>query len=160
MHPDAKIGAAVPVDEVENSVDARRIGLLDVLTENTDRNPGNWFTTSDGQVIPIDQGAGWSPARDRDYPTGGDVAHWPTGFAEAYTAKVGPGYVPGAAYDPSHYEAKWIDNDLSPGYVRSLRSKLLDLRAEFERLGRTDWHDRMMTRLDIVASHAKGTVSL
>lgn len=157
--PDAVVGATADFDKSAGSIDAKRIGLLDVLTENTDRNSGNWFATPDGRIIPIDHGMSWAPARtERDGP---ETAHWPSGFAEAYTAKVGAGVQPGQwVYDPSLFEAKWVDNDLSKEYVASLRPKLKALRPEFERLGHTDWHDRMMARLDIVEQHAKGTVAL
>ncbi|MFC4122896.1 hypothetical protein [Nonomuraea zeae] len=47
-------------------------------------------------------------------------------------------------------------NDLSRADLRTLRTRLDDLRPAFERLGRPDWHDGVMDRLRLVERQARG----
>lgn len=41
---------------IPESAEGRRIGLLDILVSNTDRNYGNWMRTADGHLVAIDHG--------------------------------------------------------------------------------------------------------
>ncbi len=146
--PGARVGAEVGVSAVDlTGRDARRIGLLDTLIENTDRNSGNWFTERpddpDAPLIPIDHGQGWEPARSGFEP---DEIPYPNPF-QRYLIQHSP-------------RSAWVDNDLSPAYLAKLRPKLEALRPEFDRLGRGEWLDRALVRLDIVTAHAKGAVAL
>lgn len=139
-------GREVPSSYVD-SLDGRRMGLLDTLTENRDRNDGNWFISNDDdQIIPIDHGLSWqaSPGADAGTPeaTGNP-------FVQHYIDTSAADWLPDG-------QAQWAENDLSPAYVASLRHRLQGLRPEFERLGRGRWHDRMMQRLDIVGQNASG----
>ncbi|HYS43688.1 MAG TPA: hypothetical protein VEM32_06870, partial [Geobacteraceae bacterium] len=43
-------------EDFYNSPAGKRIGLLDILIGNVDRNPGNWIISPDGTPIPIDHG--------------------------------------------------------------------------------------------------------
>jgi SPP1 gp7 family putative phage head morphogenesis protein len=46
--------------EIYKSPQGKKIGLLDLLTENVDRNEGNWIIGDDGQPIPIDHNSTWT----------------------------------------------------------------------------------------------------
>ena len=118
------------------------LGLVDQITDNYDRNGGNFLIAADRTVRPIDHG-----------------------FAFSWSERVGPGRPmvtvdrPGAAFHgtrPPHI-GQWADTDLSREDVAVLRERLAALRPEFERLGRGDWHDKMMVRLGHIEQHAKGT---
>ncbi|GAA4945782.1 hypothetical protein GCM10023224_31360 [Streptomonospora halophila] len=121
------------------------LGLLDVLIANGDRNPGNWLDQGDGTVAGIDHGKAWFKYEfTPEDPTDLD--------GMAFTEIMGP------YYDFDRNE--WIDNPLTRADARWLRSRLLPLRSEFTNLGRGDWFDEMMARLDMLAGHASGTADL
>lgn len=132
--------AELAVDALAQSEDGIRMGLLDLLSGNVDRNPGNWFADGD-TLIPIDHGQAW----------------W---------ASIQPDGRPPLAQSASPFIAHfaqgdaWADNPLSAEYAAHLRDHLAELRPEFERLGHLDWHDYTMSVADSIAAHAKGSVSL
>jgi len=70
-HADRVVAAYKRIRAAKDSPEAKRIGLLDVLIANSDRNNGNWLITQDGTPIPIDHSFAWHPS----------VNHYPTGFA-------------------------------------------------------------------------------
>lgn len=148
--PQAVIGARALKRVDYESADALRIGLLDLLVGNIDRNNGNWFAENVGtpqeRLIPIDHGLTFNESADRRDPKAAPFEH------KAFNAP----FVARELGGPS----VWLDNPLSPAYMASLRPKLESLRPEFERLGRKGWHDWMLSRLDAVSEHAKGTVTL
>ena len=47
-------------------------------------------------------------------------------------------------------------NDMSPADIREIRSRLEALEPEFARLGRSDWFETMMGRLDAIEAKARG----
>lgn len=139
-------GRDVPSSYVD-SLDGRRMGLLDTLTENRDRNDGNWFiSNTDDQLIPIDHGLSWA-ASIRDDPAVPEATGNP--FVGHYIDSSAAEWMPDG-------QARWTENDLSPAYVAALRHRLQGLRPEFDRLGRGRWHARMMQRLDVVEQNANG----
>lgn len=138
------VGWGKPVPpQFTDSLDGRRMGLLDVLTENRDRNDGNWFASTDPEtdeeIIPIDQGLAFSAPRSNP-PDQVETGSNP--FAEHYVnGELG----------------QWRPNDLHPAYLASLRDGLAALKPQFERLGRDAWHGRMMQRLRLIQQNARGT---
>lgn len=148
--PQAVIGARVASRVDYKSADALRIGLLDLLIGNIDRHNENWFAENVGtpqeRLIPIDHGLTFNETAERRDPKAAPFEH------KAFNAP----FVARELGGPS----VWLDNPLSPAYMASLRPKLASLRPEFERLGRGDWHNWMLSRLDAVAEHANGTVAL
>lgn len=141
------VGWGKPVPrELADSVDGRRIGLLDVLTENRDRNDGNWFKVSDPQadneLIPIDHGLAFTGSANR----GPD-------YVETTSNPFAVHYIHGDL-------GQWRDNDLHPAYLASLRDGLMALKPQFNRLGRGSWHGRMMQRLTALQRHARGETIL
>lgn len=141
----ASSSSNLDVDGYFDTLDGRRIGLLDTLIENPDRHQGNWIVHEDGSITPIDHGLGWERAT----------------LEGQHGSPARPGSL-GAFTD--HYigerSGQWRDNDLSPEYVKQLRTRLAALKPQFEQLDQADWHKRMMLRFDIIASHAKGDVTL
>jgi hypothetical protein len=110
----------------------RRLGLLDVLTGNEDRNIGN-FMIVDGEVVGIDQGEAWSEA-------GKNLAGWThRTFARAY-------------YDFKNN--RWRKNDLSRVEIEQFQSALEALRPEFLP-SRREWYDDMMKRFEQVKKHSR-----
>lgn len=139
----AKSKDVMATGEFFDSRDGRRIGLLDALLENPDRHTGNWIVQDDGSITPIDHGLSWDSEQDKE----ADEATGLGGFTSHYI-------------DQKGFTGKWRDNDLSPQYVEGLRKRIEALRPVFEDVGRPELHERMMVRLGIIASHAKGTVAL
>ncbi|SHJ83521.1 DNA-binding transcriptional regulator, CsgD family [Nocardiopsis flavescens] len=121
------------------------LGLLDVLVANGDRNPGNWLDQGDGHVAGIDHGKAWFKYEyTPEDPTDLDGL--------AYTDGMRPFY---------DFDAKaWIANPLTRADIRLLRSRLTQVSADFDHLGRTDWFDEMTARFDMLAHNARGTAGL
>ncbi|MET8798036.1 GNAT family N-acetyltransferase [Nocardia sp. NPDC004568] len=62
-------------------------------------------------------------------------------FAQRFLRVRNDGTVEGIAHDVTEAELEWF------------RDRVVELRPEFERLGRADWHDMMMDRLAQIAQH-------
>lgn len=158
-HPDAQVGGEFGDWNIDlESKAARRIGLLDVLIENSDRHNANWFVADpaadDPDLIPIDHGYAWEET-DR---IAAHKIRQPHLFEHYLIEEVPIGELPDGYKAEDVY--RFGDNDLSPAYVKELRGRLEGLRGEFEQAGRADWFERLMARVDLVAEHAKGAVSL
>lgn len=131
------------------SDDGKRMGLADVLMNNFDRHDGNWLVGDDNRLVGIDHGLSWALTGDVDRAPGQQAG--PDGLdtrPDGHYADKPPRY------------ARWRDNDLTADDVRVVRRRLLALKPEFERLGRLDWLQFSLARLDLVAAHAKGTRNL
>jgi len=103
------------------SSNAWRIGLMDILTGERDRHPGNWFLTSDGNYEPTDHGeTPWGPASAPLSP-----------FATNMQAALRSGNVP-----------------LSPAQLLSLKNNLVAARSTFAKFGRLTWYNNMMKRFE------------
>jgi hypothetical protein len=115
----------------------RVIGLADHVMSNHDRHGGNWMWTGDDNVIGIDHGNAF---HDEQPVTGSAFAR------------------PLYEQDPVSGESKMAaHNDFTPADMDDAHERLDSVRPDFERVGRTDWHDAMVRRLDDVAQHATGT---
>jgi hypothetical protein len=128
--------------------DARRLGLLDVLIVNNDRNTGNFFPESapdrgDG-IVGIDHGnAHFTPPRKNE--NGELVSEFGFGlFSAHYMKRTGR-------------VTRFAPNELTAGDVEVLGERLAGLRSQFAALGRDHWHDAMMATFDAVAANAAGT---
>jgi hypothetical protein len=116
----------------------RLIGLADHVMSNHDRHGGNWLFTRDDNLVGIDHGNAF---HDDGKPVTGSA------FAS-----------PLYEQDPASGESKLAArNDFTAADMADARRRLDSVRPEFERTGRTDWHDTMLRRLDDVAQHAAGT---
>lgn len=116
------------------------LGMVDQVIDNYDRNGGNFLIGPGGTVLGIDHG-----------------------FAFQFYGTSTPTSAMGVTEEPAELFngkrenfRKWVDNDMSPADLALFRSRLVALRPEFERVGRGDWHDKMLTRLAQIQRHAKG----
>lgn len=135
--PDAKTGAqfpgGVPPSAIVDSDAGRLVGLLDIILANGDRNSGNWLVTKDGSLVAIDHGLGFTDK-----------------------VSIGPfgGHFSNAAGN------NWAEtNDMSPGDMAEMRSRLESIQAEFDDLGRRAWWDEMMWKFARIEERAAGTRS-
>lgn len=54
--PGAEKDRLGPTDEQRASADGQRIGVMDRIISNPDRNPGNYILATGGRIVPIDHG--------------------------------------------------------------------------------------------------------
>lgn len=134
-YPMGPQGIVVP-PEIMASKDALRMGLLDVLIDNGDRNAGNWLVDGQDNIYPIDQAMGFASRH-------GDKSAARSPFGTPYVNPKGGGY-----------RGK---NPLTQADIEKLRTQLAALKAAFEKRGKPHWHDQMMARVELLARGAKGT---
>ncbi|MGW4411171.1 phage minor capsid protein [Nonomuraea sp. NPDC004702] len=132
------------------SDDGWRMAFLDALVDYPDRHGGNWLHRK-GRLISIDHGLAFRFMDNTGEPLTGPlpVDHGQGKFGSLFMKAAGPG---------SAGISDWIDNDLSPEDIDEARRRLQQLRSDFQALGRDDWWQAMMARLDAIAPHAKGTI--
>jgi len=159
-HSQEEVDAAVATPE------GRRLHILDLITGNVDRHNDNWMIDDQGRPVPIDNALSFRPEMQ--------------GTAGSILAPSANGETPPAALhglDPFrlHYKAQlgnYDDIGIAKGNVRwaqkvdfdrdellEIRDKLQSLKPEFTRLGRDDWHDDMMGRLDALITRARAPQS-
>lgn len=114
--------------------EGRRLGLLDVLVGNIDRNMGNWLVDSDGHVVPIDHGLAW-----------GDAAYDPT-FK----------FIRNNPFT----EGMEQENPFTREDLAEVRNRLEQLRPDFEHLGKSAWLDYSLRALEYFEARATGTRNL
>lgn len=123
--PGAEVYGAIAPDSIVDDPENANIGLLDYITNNADRHPGNWTVDDDGNVYAIDHGLAFQSNI-------GILAYGP--FALAHGFSIGK---------PKNVDRAELDR---------IRGELGGLRSNFDALGRADWFDGMMTRLDNVVA--------
>lgn len=124
--------------DVPDSDDGMVMGLLDVLTHNSDRNDGNWLLAPEGQLVPIDHGLAYGEVVTDDYePT---LEYVNSKFADHY--EFGSG------------------NPLTGEDVVEVRGRLEGLRPDFAHIGQPGWLDYSLRVLDVLAQHASGSRNL
>ncbi|MFI6813760.1 hypothetical protein ACIBG7_15170 [Nonomuraea sp. NPDC050328] len=110
------------------------VGLVDALTQNADRNAGNWMLRPDGTLVPIDHGL-------------------------AYGETITPGWDATLEYVNSEFSEPYTrggGNPLTPGDVDEVRTRLQQLRPDFAHLGREEWLEYSLRVLDLLAQDAAG----
>jgi hypothetical protein len=113
-----------------------RMGLLDVLLNNTDRHAGNWMIDPDNNIAAIDHGLAFK---------NDDV--------ERSSARNSP-FV-GLFVDT--WTGEYLDtNPLTRLDVEQIRGDLEKIRPRFEQLGRGDWFGQVELRLERLAARATG----
>ena len=140
-----------PVDPVrgitgrEDSDDGRLLGLLDLLTDNPDRSPQNLMVTPEGTLVSIDLAFAWDTRPELD-ENGEPIPMVGSPFAQHFLRP-----------DPAHLWDTWADNDMAPEDIAVIRQRLGALRPHFDRLGRGEWLEESLARLDAIGRHATGT---
>ena len=130
-------------DEALHSRDGKVTGLLDAITGNNDRNPGNWMLSGSGRISPIDH-AFAKPGID------------PRGAVRVKIHSASP-------FTQQHLlrEGRWIDNDFTPEDIEFVRKQLSDLQPDIDHMGEGDkWLRYANAVLDKIAPKAKGTKNL
>lgn len=149
-------------DEIEFQSNAsKRLGLLDVLISNPDRNKGNMIMTSNG-LVGIDHGGAFFGAQMEAHAKSQK-------FRDLYAEPLGAtgpldDMRPNSLFvrDTGEFEddigrptaREWIDNPMSPPDVDETRRRLESLRAEFKFFGREDWLNYSLRTLDEIAKYA------
>ncbi len=120
-------------EDYEDTDDGRLIGLLDLITGNSDRGSGNWIVRpEDGRIVSIDMGTAFDPATF----AGGNEGNFAYHFA---------------------FDGRWKPNDMDPRDMAAIRARLEALKPEFDRLGRDAWYRQMMSRFEQIEKRARGT---
>ena len=150
---DARVGQEVTqglkyddIMEIGKSDDGILIGLLDILMDNSDRNMSNWLVDGSGRIIPIDHGHAFTMDRR---PGGSPDPTVPSRSAGIFSQSF-------RDLKRGTTELEWTDNPMSPEDMAAIKQRLTALRGEFERMGRGDWFEYMMKRLEVITPHAKG----
>nr|WP_221374386.1 hypothetical protein [Actinoplanes polyasparticus] len=121
-----------------DSDDGRKLGVLDLIIGNGDRHTENWLVREDGTIAGIDHGLSWRST------TGGP--NKPPQFTSEFAGRFYGGE-----------RNTWRDNDLTRADVAWMRQQVEALRPDFVRLGRGDWLDYSLMRLDQIGDRATGT---
>ena len=108
----------------------------------------NGNTGFGARIVSIEGGLGGAPL-----PSGGLSPSW-------LAAATAPDDLLGAVWAAFADGGEWTDNPLTTADVAWLRRQIEPLRAQFEHLGRGRWWQFAMDRLDVLGSHAHGTVNL
>lgn len=152
---DAVTGARADGDVLARAHDSdqgRLIGILDLITGNWDRNPGNYMITGDGRPVPIDHGLLWN----LDDPMVGQTGEAPGRVSPFARHFVGGGGNPFAALFGGGGGGSYQDHDMSPDDMAEIRRRLEALRPDFQHVGQEAWLDFSLRRLDALTLHAKG----
>jgi len=129
--------------EAQATPEGKRLGLLDVLVNNRDRNDGNWIASDSGVPVGIDHSL--SSFESQRIDEFGNAL--PDGMAQMSSFALGVWTVG---------SGRWRKNDLTPEEVSQLRDGLQGLKSEFDDRDRGAWHAAMMARFESIAKHAKG----
>ena len=120
--------------------DAVRIGLLDVLLNNTDRHGGNWMVDDTGGPVAIDHGMAFAVN-----PPAGTSGAIKSPFATEHFIN------PDGTFQAT--------NGLTPSDIARLEEGIERIRPQFERAARTDWLDAALGRLRQLGERARGPAS-
>lgn len=145
--------------DLVDTIDTRagqRMGLLDSLSGNSDRNSGNLMRLDTGEFVGLDHSFAWGGAEPNGVGLG---LYGPDGLGGIIET------VPGRVFaaSPSDLELSrggvpnsWIDNPLTVDDVSEIRQRLNSLRADFDKLDRGYWLDYSLSILDELAGYATG----
>jgi hypothetical protein len=143
-------GDLAKFNEFRGSNAGARMGLLDVLIGNNDRNDGNLII--DGNyVVGIDHAYAFEMVGyERGAPHPQDLG------------RMGGSHAPARRFIATDDNGKnsWRDNPMTPGDVAETRRRLDVLRPAYEQRGRGKWLDNAYAMLDQLAEHATGTESI
>lgn len=115
-----------PPYRLTNSEEGLRLGVFDQLIGNNDRHTGNWTVDADDRLYAIDHGLAFGT-------DDGVEVYGPFAFELLYGG----------------HEIKWSE-------FEDIRTKLSKARPEFQRLGRAEWYDKMIGRLDAMQNRIGG----
>lgn len=110
----------------------RRLGLVDILVGNIDRNAGNFIVSPDGRIVSIDHAdafaGNWA------------LSEWTAHLVERH---------------PSGEVVLRDSVDVSGIDLADVRRRIQSLESEFARLGRSGWYAEMLRKLDAIERAAR-----
>jgi hypothetical protein len=124
-----------------------KLGVLDVLIENTDRHGGNYLVDNQDNMYAIDHGMAFNQTNMVD--ESGRTVRRPTWTTSRILSPFALGTLIGGG--------QFITNPLTRSDVAHLRRKVDELKPQFEARGRADWWESMSERMDQLAAKATGT---
>lgn len=127
-------------NELADSPQGIRMGLLDVLLNNVDRHGGNWMIDDRGQIAAIDHGLAFKVKT--------------TDSSSATRSRFSTDHF---IDDVGGYRDR---NPLTRLDVEIVRQQLEAIRPRFEQLGRGEWYGQVLDRLDKLSARAAGFRSL
>ncbi|MEV3959921.1 FHA domain-containing protein [Nocardia sp. NPDC050193] len=104
---------------------ADRLGLLDALIDVPDRGAENWMIDPTGDVWGIDHSLAFAPD--------GRIGAFAKQFLD---------------YGPAEGTVQWKEHGYSRAEVAEIRQRVDQLQPVFSALGRNDWHEGVVQRLD------------
>ncbi len=132
--------------------DAKLIGLLDALVGNGDRHDGNWMITPGGKPVGIDHGLAWSVAFNVHTS---DIVHRRNGRREMLPGPARGRFVEHFVDNSDVGNGQWQEKiQFSRKELEAIRERMLKLRPQFELLGRGDWLEVSLERLDAIIRRA------
>lgn len=108
-----------------------RLGILDALVGVPDRGAENWMITPDAEV--------WGVDNSLAFTYGDSIGDFAKQFLE---------------YGPGDGPLQWKEHTVTRAELGEIRQHVEQLSPAFSTLGRGEWHDSVLTRLDEMASHA------
>jgi hypothetical protein len=127
-------------NELADSPQGMRMGLLDTLLNNVDRHGGNWMVDEQGQIAAIDHGLAFKESA--------------TGRSSATRSRFSTDHF---IDDAGEYRDR---NPLSRLDIEIARQQLEATRSRFEELGRGAWYGQVLDRLDKLSARAAGYGSI
>ena len=163
-HVGGKLAAQSTEEEIRQAVESpegRRLALLDLISGETDRNDNNWkiVKTADGRLVPapLDNSLAFRSELRRYRGRGATKEIRPSAnapydrFINHYGGVTGTTDANGA---PNLDEQWATSHAFSRAELQDARSKLVKLEPEFRQLGREDWHQEALDRLDALIKRA------
>ncbi|MFI1461827.1 FHA domain-containing protein [Nocardia carnea] len=108
-----------------------RLGVLDALVGVPDRGAENWMITPDAEVWAIGNSLAFTP--------------------EVHIGAFAKQFLEYGSADGTH---QWKEHTVTRAELGEIRQRVEELSPAFSALGRSDWHDSALTRLDQMAHHA------
>ncbi|WP_328392430.1 FHA domain-containing protein [Nocardia sp. NBC_00416] len=120
-----------PEERFHGTPSGNRLGLLDALIDIPDRNSENWMIDPDGRVWGIDHSLAFEPD--------GRIGAFAKQFLD---------------HGPAEGTVQWKEHGFTRAEVAEIRHHVAELQPAFSALGRHDWHDGVLQRLDGMADAA------
>jgi hypothetical protein len=125
------------------------LGVMDAVTDNYDRNAGNWLIGDDGTIAGIDHTAALTES-GRPGAVAGTIEPGEGAIRSAFARRW-------LARRNDLGDPEWKGNILHPADVDQWLPAILALRPQFEQRGYLDWWQAITGRLRAIRSHAKGS---
>ena len=160
-HVPGKMAEKHSAKEIAQAVatpEGRHMAMLDAITGHMDRHNNNWKIV-DGKPVGLDNALAWDTHdQGARHAASGEIlpggVHFNDPFARHYhyrTYEVSP-HFPGANLVVG---GDWTDkNGFNKKELQAVRRQLVDMKPQFERLGRGEWYRQSLARTDALIKRA------